>query len=1165
MNAMQTVRKIQKPDAAPDESQRRASDPLYSVWVAASAGSGKTKVLTDRVLRLLLPRSDGGPGTEPHRILCLTFTKAAASEMRLRLSTRLSRWAVADDAALADDLAALLGGEPGQDTIAAARRLFAAVTDAPGGLNIMTIHAFCQSVLGRFPLEAGLPPHFEALDEAAAQYLFDRARNDAVAYARAQPESTAGRALHALAAATSEDGFDALLRNMTSECRALRELINKHGDLARLCVAVNETLGLSPEEDENSILRAAGSDAAFDVRGLREACRVLAEYGTDSTDRPAADAIRRWIDAPAEARGLQWEMYCDAFLTQKGTPRKNLPTKKPQEAFPEITHIIAAETQRIIEIEDRRKAASCATLTRHLLNFGGSVLDKYEEIKTARAALDFDDLINRTLTLLEKPGIAGWVMFKLDGGLDHILVDEAQDTNPEQWRIIAALCGDFFSGLGARGDADRTVFAVGDEKQSIYSFQRAAPEKFRAMRAFFRERVETARRPWREEPMNISFRSVPAILSFVDRVFAPDEVRAGLGPLPLAHESFRSRHAGRVEVWPVFTTPERPEQDAWTPPVTVRAAQGGGARLAEYIGDTIKGWIDSGEIIPSRGRAVQAGDIMVLLRRRSAFVGQLVRALKTRNIPVGGADRMILREQLAVQDLIAAAQFALLPADDLSLACVLKSPLIGWDEDQLEKAAWGRSGTLWDSVQKVASSDVVYFLRNLIAATRTDGRPYAFFSALLTAPCPADSEGGMHAMTRRLGAEAIDPIEEFLSVALSFESQHIPSLQAFLLAFGKSDTEIKREQEESGGNVRIMTVHGAKGLQAPIVILPDSVRAMKSPPGSGANALVWPEKSGLAVPLWSPRRDMDCRLYARVRTTMEERQDEEYRRLMYVALTRAEDRLYICGHAGRKKPMEEHWHSYARRALETMPGIVRIPCPAAAMEDAAVLRFDETPKTLVEITAAPAAAPVHKSIASGTRELAWVHTPAPAQEMNTRPLSPSRATLQPGPAALSPLAAGDTYRFRRGIVTHRLLQFLPEVASSDKREAAARFVARHATDLPEGVQADIVRETLLIFDNPAFAALFGSGSMAEVPFTGIANGRPVSGQIDRLLITDREIWIADYKTNRPPPRNPADIPAAYRTQMQLYRDIVAQIYNERRVRCFLLWTDGPEMMEVHLP
>jgi len=1165
MSAQAQKKKIQTSDAPQPESpsaiQHRAADPARSVWVGASAGTGKTKVLTDRVLRLLLPRDDESPGTEAHRILCLTFTKAAAGEMRNRIGKRLARWAAADEKSLRADLGDLLGRAPKDGEITAARRLFASVVDAPGGLKIMTIHSFCQSVLGRFPLEAGLPPHFEPLEDSAAKAMLTRARGEIMAQARAAPETATGAAFRKLAAAAGEDILSGLIENIVRERRQAQDILKKHGGMKGLKSAIARTLGVEEGLDADAILRIACADGAFDAEALRTAAKILAENGSPKKDGDMAQAILSWLAMNQAGRIAAFPAYRTALIKSDGEPRAV--GKKVLAAFPEIERVFSDEAQRILDMEDRMKAAECADLTAALFLFGEAVLIRYEQIKYAHAGLDFDDLIIRTMDLLKEENMAGWVMYKLDGGIDHVLVDEAKDTIPEQWDTIAALCDDFFSGSGAREEAARTVFAVGDEKQSIYGFQRAAPEMFRQMRALFSQRAEEAKAILTQESMITSFRSVPAVLRFVDAAFAPDAMRGGIDDLPLRHESARKDHAGQVEIWPLFETPEKDDSDPWAPPVTVRESRSGGARLAEHIGQTIEGWLDSGELLPARGRAIRPGDIMILVRSRSALVGQLIRALKIRNVPVGGLDRIALGRELAVQDLLAAAQFALLPSDDLTLACLLKSPFIGWDDSRLEKIAAGRQSTLWNELaQNESCRDIVIWLRQIISLATT-AHPYEFFDYVLHTRCPgaADGRSALHALTERLGPEALDPVEEFLNATMSFESDNMPSLQDFLIWMGRGESDIKREQEEAGGYVRIMTVHGAKGLQAPVVILPDTVRSSSS--GNRDSRLYWPAKTQLPVPLWAPRKSAECRLFADRRQAMEEKQDEEYRRLFYVALTRAEDRLYIGGCAGRGATNPESWYNYARAAAERVDEtrsvpFASVPFASKFFPDAPpLLRFEEKQKAAPEERTA---AKKHETAPQDRLpDGPWLYSNAP-EEHASRTLSPSRAAAGE-PAAASP-GGSDAHRFRRGIVTHKLLQHVPDMPHEKRRNAAALFVAAHAADLPPDTQDDIVNEVMAVIENPVFAPLFGAGSMAEVPLTGRAGDTVVSGQIDRLLVTDSEIWIVDYKSNRPPPARAEDVSPAYKAQMKCYGDIVSKIYKGRKIRTFLLWTDGTRMMEI---
>lgn len=1121
-------------DLDPNVRQRRAADPAHSVWVGASAGTGKTKVLTDRVLRLLLPRHDGRPGTPAHRILCLTFTKAAASEMLQRINKILGRWAVMDEFELAQNLKQLTGQTPTVESIKAARQLFTTVIDTPGGLKIMTIHSFCQSVLGRFPLEAALSPHFTVIDEGPAGELLSRARDIVLNKARRDPDSDLGQAVRAIAAIQNEDQFAKLLRSLCSE-RLQLERTAGMDIFEELC----SSFALSPDETAQSILAKACADDAFDKAALYSCCKSLAT-GTEKSDQPKGRIIQNWLESPPEERVAEFELYKSQFLKKSdGLAQKNQATSNLQKRDPACEAIMQAEAQRLFNVSERIKAAQCVAMTCSLVTLGHEIIQEYQLLKDHRGVLDYDDLILRTKALLDNSDMAPWVLYKLDGGLDHILIDEAQDTNPEQWQIVSRLCEDFFSGSGARDDVTRTVFTVGDEKQSIYSFQRAAPQEFERMRAHFAALAQT-----REEKLAISFRSVESVLALVDETFKPPEMRTGLGPDAIEHHSYRRGQAGLVELWPLFESDPMPEEEPWTPPIRIIETPSGQAKLAEHIGKTIKNWLDTGEIISSLARPIQPGDIMILVRTRTAFVGQIVRALKTRNIPVSGVDRMVLGEQIAVMDLLALAQFALLPDDDLSLACVLKSPFIGLSEDRLYELAVDRSNSLWQALKSSPHREETAWLDEMIHHAAAD-HPYEFFARILQAPCPADSVSGLRAVMARLGEDALDPLDEFLNAALSYEQDHIPTLQGFLVWQKQGDITIKRELEDAGQAVRIMTVHGSKGLQAPVVILPDTTRTSAS---KKMDNLLWPDKTGLAVPLWAARNDNFHTLYREARSRCEDYLEEEYRRLLYVAMTRAEDRLYIGGYKGKRQPLEACWYNYIAAAFDRLDNV----------EEQDGIRRRTNPQTREPDREDHG---VQQEKAANMPPPLWLFKKAPEEPDPPRPLVPSRPAT-PEPAMRSPLDGRAEFRFRRGTITHKLLQWLPDLPPSEWRQAAENFVRQPGHRLPAGLQKDIVNETLGILEHPDYAPLFGPGSMAEVPVTGLISGKLVSAQIDRLLITESKVWIVDYKTNRPPPQNENDIPQIYRDQMASYRDIAAALYPERPIECFLLWTDGPLLMPI---
>lgn len=1152
-----------------DDSQHRdnAMRPDTSVWVAASAGAGKTTVLTNRVLSLLVH------GTPPARILCLTFTKAAAAEMAIRINQKLGIWATLPDGELTEQLRALIGSWPSASQRRRARGLFGAVLDVPGGMKIQTIHAFCQSLLRRFPLEAGIAPHFEVMEERRAAEMMLAAREEVLLMARRAEErgdDRSRRLADALATVTSaiqEEGFNTLMTDVAGERARLRALLHAHGGLDGVSAAIREKLGLRGDEDEAGLCAQGMTDAAMDIAGLRAAVARLAT-GTDG-DQKRGVLLQSFLD-DMERRVAQFAEYCGIFHTKDGEPRKTLITKKAANGS-SAAEVLAAEADRLVKLCKKLKAVRIANLSIATVVLGDALLSAYEAHKSRHAMLDYDDLILGARDLLRGSGAASWVLFKLDGGLDHILVDEAQDTSPEQWEVIAALAEEFFAGSGAR-EQSRTIFAVGDVKQSIYSFQRADPEAFHRMRAHFRNAVSAAASKWADQDLLRSFRSTAAVLSAVDGVFSKPTAMDGVADAghPIEHYVQRIGQAGLVELWPPVV-PEPPEPPApWAPPVAAVPGDSPAARLAAVIAANIRQWLDSGDRLASRDRAVRPGDIMVLVRRRSAFVDELVRCLKARNVPVAGVDRMVLTEQIAVMDLMAFGQFLLLPEDNLTLASVLKSPLVGLDEETLFTLAYGRGElTLWNSLKRAAersdAPEAVRAAHELLARYLSIAdylSPYDLFSEILS------RDGGRRRFLSRLGLEADDPISEFMSLALTYERQAPPSLQGFLHWLISGQAEIKRDLEQGvRDEVRIMTVHGAKGLQAPIVILPDDMQLPYSLP-----RLLWAkddeDDAAAHLPLWLMRAaereavtDVEC-------ANVQRKRDQEYRRLLYVALTRAEDRLYVCGWRGKREPSPDCWY---RLVHEGLSGGLAEP---ASFDFTAIageagwlgqgLRF-VSPQIAEPDGATKAvigAGPVAPSPLPD-----WACKAAPDEPKPTRPLAPSRPdpASESEPALVSPLATsfGDTSRFQRGLVIHRLLQTLPDLPTDTRIAASRRYLARPALALAEAAQAEIAAEVERILSDDRFAPLFGPDSRAEVPITGaLDDGFVISGQIDRLVVLPDRVLVVDYKSNRPPPQRVADVPVLYLRQLAAYRALLRGVYPGRAVTCALLWTDGPLWMEM---
>ncbi len=1146
--------------------QRQGADPDRSAWVSASAGSGKTKLLVDRVLRLLLS------GEAPDKILCLTYTRAAAAEMANRIAGVLGTWASCSEQALDAAFEELLGRQPAGPIRKTARQLFARVLDAPGGLRIMTIHAFCQSLLRRFPLEANVAPQFQLIEERDAAQLLGEAMRAALGQAAARLQSPLGRAVATITARIGEDEFDELMKQLRASQLRLRRHFAREGGVAGAIARLRERLGVEEGMTENAVLHAAAADEAFDGAALKRAAAAL--LAGSPNDVKAGDCMAPWLAADAAARVHGFDAYLPAFLTQKGEIRKQLATAAAKKLMVDIVAVMAKEALRLKAVREKCAAVALVEATQALLVLGEAVLDGYAARKAARAALDYDDLVGRARALLEDVG-AAWVHYKLDNGIDHVLVDEAQDTSPEQWRIVQALTAEYFAGRGAERDGrSRTVFAVGDRKQSIFSFQGADPDEFEAMRDWFAARIREAGPEMQVVPLDVSFRSVETVLDAVDNVFSNAEAARGVVEAdgePLQHRATRMGQAGLVELWPLVTPREIGDPEPWAPPVKRFDGDSPRERLAIGVARHIAQLARSGERLESRDRPVQPGDILVLVRTRNEFLAALVRELKDRGIAVAGVDRMNLATQIAVMDLVVLAEFLLHADDDLSLATVLRGPLVGFSDDELFELAWNRQGSLWHSLTRRRDERPNFaraqsFLSGLLAATDYTPPFELFQMALGRSGDAKPTEAGRRAMIARLGLDAADPLDEFLALALDYDRRHAPSLQGFLAWFRASETEVKRDLDQGNREqVRIMTVHGAKGLQAPIVYLPDTT----SLPRDRERLLWFAEDPALNMQggvLWAPRRDDEEEMADTLRKRLTEAREAEYRRLLYVAMTRAEDRLYVAGWQDKSrsnKIPDACWYRLIEQGLkETATAFAfdnRDLFDRAEDGWAGEGRRRAADRTAAKPDRAEAVAPV--PVAAMLPD--WASTlPAPERKPQ-RPLAPSQPTE--APAARSPLGADRGTIFRRGLIVHRLLELLPVLAPEKRRDAGARFLANPAHALTEASQQALLDETMKILEAPDLAWMFGPGSLAELPLAGelaMPDGTrlAVSGQVDRIAIDETRVAIVDYKTLRPVPANVAEAPVAYRRQLASYRALARAIWPGRRVECWLLWTEGPLLM-----
>ncbi|MFG1416783.1 double-strand break repair helicase AddA [Xanthobacter sp. V0B-10] len=1131
------------PKAEATRRQSLASDPAHSAWVSANAGSGKTHVLARRVIRLLLD------GVAPARILCLTYTKAAAANMSNRVLGILGRWVGLDDAGLDAELVQATGERVTPALRARARRLFALALETPGGLKIQTIHAFCGGLLHRFPFEAGVAAGFRELDEVARAELMARIRQSLIIEAAATPSGELGRALALLMADLSDGSITAMLDAAIAE----RERIAALGEgAAARSAALARALGV-PAGAGVAELEAQLLDSPHLPWSEWEAAAAALATSDKKTDQDRAAALLAAYHSgdPAEARAE----YLSVFLTAERAPRadRSLATKFVADNYPDLLARMKAERERLAGLEDALRGARVLERTEAALVLGAEACRRYEAEKAQRGLLDFDDLVARASGLLNQVP-ASFVHYKLDQGIDHVLVDEAQDTSPAQWRVVHGLTSDFFSGEGARPGVKRTIFVVGDEKQSIFSFQGADPRAFGSMRAEFAQKAGGA--AFRQVQLPHSFRSAPGVLEAVDRIFSGADAHAGLtldSSAPV-HAAIRADAPALVELWPTTVPSPAPEVDDWRRPLDAVPGDDPVNLLARRIAGFVQAGVRAGLAMPARGgRAMRAGDVLVLVRRRGRVFEAVIRALKELNDPevaVAGADRLVVAEHIAALDLMALGDALLCPDDDLALASVLKSPLFGLTDDDLMTLCPGRPGRLVDALAAAGDAHVQAAARRL-AGWRDEAlalRPFDFYARVL------GRDGGRRAMLARLGPEAADVLDEFMALARAYEGSEPASLPGFLAFLRRGGAETKRDMESGRNEVRVMTVHGAKGLEAPLVILADTVDLPRPRAAGGFLRL---SSGGVEVPVLAARKAEDSPALAEARAAAAARELDEYRRLLYVALTRAEDALVVCG-AETSLPAKDKaharpegcWYELVRAALS--PEAEEVP---AFGFEGSVLRWGKGAASGVLGLAPRALAAVAEAVAP----LAFAGPPP--HEAPPRVLRPSRAapraTLENGVASgLSPLVRGD--------LVHRLLAGLPPIAPQERAAAGLRLLRHAGATLDPTAHDEILAEALGVLGHAPLADLFGPESRPELPVAGHLDlpggGRvAVNGRIDRLAILPDRLLLADFKTDRAPPESLEGIRETHVAQLALYGAVLSRVFGGRAVEARLVYTAAPRV------
>jgi ATP-dependent helicase/nuclease subunit A len=1120
------------------DEQAQASDPAVHAALSASAGTGKTHVLTARVLRLLLK------GARPESILCLTFTKAAAAEMANRIGERLARWVRLKESELGTDLLHL-GESNDPRTRERARQLFAKVLDCPGGLKIQTIHSFAQSLLAAFPAEAGITPGFKPIEGRAEQELVRRTLADLMAHSEASGDEALIGDVQVLSRRLGEAGAVEYLQACARRPEAMKAL----GSPAGIEPLIRNLINLPEESFEDYISHRCG-DEGFDCDLLRAVADANRKWGT-STGLGHAETIEEWLSLTPIERAASLDKLRKVVLTEKGTPKVSVGQAKAEPHYEEQAGRLANLIGELLRLQNGARLSADLAAG---LRAGQAFATAYSQAKRGAGVADFNDLIEWSRQLLRQPGMGDWVRYKLDRQIDHVLVDEAQDTNAAQWEIIDHLVDEFFSGSSESEGRARTLFLVGDFKQAIYGFQGTDPRRFQIAREAFKERAASlstgddlfsyrrAAREFRDLSIAASFRSAQPVLDVVDAVIGTVGHQAmALSELPPRHRAHHGDRPGSVELWHPFAIDESQDEsdegeERW---ISLRDRH-----YAEELAERIKRMVAEAPVLASTGRPLTPGDILILVRSRGELASLIVARLFTAGVPVAGVDRLHLHEPLAVQDLLAAVKFAVQPNDDLSLACWLVSPLIGWGQDRLRALAYGRKGSLWRELRQRAdeSRDAHDILAELLRIADFV-TPSTFLETILSGPMQ-----GRHKLYSRLGMAARDAIDELMNSALEFERNEIASLDRFLAWFSRGTVDVQRDPGQAANEVRVMTVHGAKGLEAPVVILAD---ATADPARLGRRSLsVDVEVEGSTVtPLLRPKKEERCPPFEEIITAEEKRDLEEHLRLLYVALTRAADRLIVSGvmpkarKDGADPRPANSWHVIVEQAMTS------IATPAVGY----VARFYGSGGGLAGRARDKVELPV-------VAVPEWARTAASPEARPPRPLAPS--AISDDIEAAPPPSEAQRAAAERGTLIHQLLERLAGVEPDRRYATALRWLERSASVASPERRDEIADTVCEVLSDSRFSALFGEGSLAEAPLAAtLPDGRVVAGTVDRLLVEADRISVIDFKTGRVP-ESEGMIPASHRAQMSAYTEALRVIFPERDVRSALLYTGGPRMFEL---
>lgn len=1048
--------------------QIQASDPKFSTWVSASAGTGKTKILTDRVLRLLLQNA------EFSKILCLTFTNAAAGEMKERIASSLSDWANTTPLELKEKLRSTLGRNCTKKELEQAQSLYGKYLNSDEKINVQTIHSFCQKLLKKFPLEAGISPSFAIIDEIKSYQILKQIKN----------ELLSKNALLPINDYLNSNFHEVIIDEIISEI-VQNKIKFFNSNYKYECI----------KSESQEIIESMSSFSSLEWKNIASISLIQDIVGLNQTP----EQIKKF------------------FLTDSGQKRKKIVPQKIIKTGSNLYSDLETIQDQVFILDQKEKTKQLELHSKLLSMLGSAILAEYEKYKSKKGLLDYDDLIIYSSKLLKASDAKEWVLYKLDGGIDHLLVDEAQDTSFNQWQIIEALIEEFYSGDSKEIKQERTVFVVGDEKQSIFSFQGADVSSFARMNSALKNRMQYGGKHFIDLQLEISYRSAKEILDGVHIVFdnicrkMPGLFNENIKQLS-AH---RNKHSGSIEIWPLCSS-EETSNDFW-PISTIAETKTSQIILAETISSFIKEQLLSKRILPATGKEIAPNDFMILFRTRDELTNEVIHALKKDNIEVTGLDRISLCDNLAVMDLISVAKFVLNPCDDLNLCSLLKSPIFGLSEKEIYEISINRQE---NSVWKILQSNNKYSslnkkLQNFIDLYQVShiGNFFQYivdvldYRRLLNSSCEPDSN---------------DAIDELLYTCNNFYKQNNSSIQHFIFWIEEHDTSIKRNSADAG-KVKIMTLHASKGLQSPFVILCDTTSVPTQ-----TNRFQWHNENTL---LSAKNSSSTPEYFKDIKKQEQSKAYAEYLRLLYVGMTRAEDHLIICGHQGKKTIPENCWYELIRSSLSEK----------SILNDNGNLIFGNMQQDIC----------VTLSEKDQQNKIEFFSNKLSQETIKIKPKYISSHTHT------SPLTKKDPMSY--GLIFHKILEDSLVVPNLN-------IMKTHPLIQTINVESKerMLKSIDKIINNQKFCNLIKEDFCTEIAIGTEDSGLTKIGRIDLMIIKNSEAIIIDYKSDINPPKDNKQIPKSYQKQLDFYKNTVQKIYPKKNIITMILWLENGELMETSI-